>query len=221
MKYRTLCGILLFSITLLNGCLNYTQITTIKTDSSGKMFIHYWTKLRVSSDSVNINDLGLFNKELIENQFSSKFNSIENIEVYEDPSDSTIHAKVDLTFEHFDSLNYSKAFNNAKLSILDGPDDTKIFSQIVPTFITGFGINSQDFVLTYIYYLPGEIIKHNATTISRNKLTWQFTIDEIGSGKLITATYRPFRLKETPVWIYILAGFVIIVVLLFIFRKSK
>lgn len=202
-----------------SGCLDYTQVTTIKTDNSGNMFIHYWMKWDSPKDSLIIENLGIFVQDSVYKEFSSEYSSIKNVEVYKDYNDSTIHAKVDLDFESLDSLNTTNAFRGSELSIKEGEKNTKIFSQFIQPIATGFGIESKNFSLTYIYYLPGEILNHNATESSRNKLTWKYTLDEIGTGKHITATYRPFKLKETPTFIYYCALFVLVIVIIFIFSK--
>ena len=204
---------------LLSSCLNYTQITTIKTDGSGNMFIHYWIKWATPKDSSIVEQLGIFSKDSVAKEFSSEYSAITNVEVYKDPADSSIHAKVELNFNSLDSLNLTPAFRKSELSIKDGSKNTKIFSQFIPAIATGFGFESKNFSITYIYYLPGEILSHNATEIVRNKLTWKYSLDEIGTGKFITATYRAFKLKETPTWIFICALFVLVVVIIYLFSK--
>ncbi len=216
MKSKIYIILLLF----INGCLNYMQVTTIKKDGSGNMFIHYWMKWTNPRDSIIVEQLGLFNQDSVYKEFSSEYSTITNVEVYRDYEDSTIHAKVELEFGSLDSLNSTRAFRDSKLSIKDGEKNTKIFSQFIKPIATGFGFESKNFSLTFIYYLPGQILSHNATEISRNKLTWKYTLDEIGTGKYITATYRQFKLKETPLWIYFAALFVLIIVITFLFSKK-
>ncbi|MFH1198440.1 MAG: hypothetical protein V1720_22245 [bacterium] len=213
--------IALLALALLAGCLNYEQITTIKTDGSGDMYIHYWMHWRNDRDTTTINQLGLFNQDSIRSEFSSLYNTMDNIEVYNDFSDSTIHAKIEITFNSFDSLNYTKAFKGANFSIKNGPNNTRIFSQFIKPFATGFGFESNALNITHVYYLPGEITFHNANSLTRNKLTWEYTLAEIGTGKTITATYRPYKLKETPKWIYYSALTILVVVIVYLFRKRK
>lgn len=203
----------------INGCLNYTQVTTIKKDGSGNMFIHYWMKWTSQRDSTIVEQLGIFSKDSVYKEFSSEYSSIKNVEVYKDFADSSIHAKVDLDFNSLDSLNTTLAFRKSQLSIKDGTKNTKIFSQFIPSIATGFGFQSKNFSITYVYYLPGEILSHNATEVDRNKLTWKYSLDDIGTGKYITATYRPFKLKETPLWIYITASIVLVIVVVYLFSK--
>ena len=211
--------ILLFLV--LPGCLNYYQETTLKTDGSGEMFVHYWMKMVTTQDSMIVNQFNIFNPDSIRNEFTSKYDKIENVEVYNDGRDSTIHAKVELTFQNIDSLNETKAFREANFSLRDGAAGQKIFSQFISPAATGFGFDASLFTITYIYYLPGEIITHNAMEKSSNKLTWRYKLSEIGMGKTLTATFRPFKLKETPIWIYILAFIVLSVVIIFLFRKNR
>lgn len=214
--------LLLIVLIISNACLDYTQITTIKTDGSGKMFIHYFMKWKNEKDSTLIEQLGIFNRDSVYKEFSSEFSNVYNVEVYKDPSDSTLHTKVELNFASLDSLNKTPAFKKAQLTVKDGGKNIKIFSQFIPPIATGFGFENANFSLTFIYYLPGEILSHNAIEQYRNRLTWKYSVSEIGMGKYITATYRPFKLKETPVWIYIIALFVFIVVLVYLFsRKIK
>lgn len=219
MNRRILLLLVSSFLLFINGCLNYTQITTIKKDGSGNMFIHYWMKWTSQKDSSIVEQLGIFSKDSVYKEFSSEYSSVKKVEVYKDLNDSTIHAQVSLDFNSLDSLNRTPAFRKSELSIKDGTKNTKIFSQFIPPFATGFGYGGKNFSITYIYYLPGETLSHNATEIERNKLTWKFSLDDIGTGKYITATYRPFKLKETPTWIYICALFVLIVVVVFLFSK--
>jgi hypothetical protein len=203
----------------LAGCINYTQVTTIKTDGTGSMFIHYSMKWNNQRDSVMVEQLGIFNKDSVYSEFSSQFSHLTNVEIYTD-KDSTIHAKVELYFNSLDSLNRTPAFRKSQLSVKDGSKNIKVFSQFIPPIATGFGFGNQKFTFTFVYYLPGEILSHNATEIYRNRLTWKYSLNEIGMGKYITATYRPFKLKETPVWIYIIALFVLSIVIVYLFSKK-
>jgi hypothetical protein len=211
--------LLLTLIISINGCLNYTQVTTIKTDGTGNMFIHYSMKWADKRDSVMVEQLGIFNKDSVHSEFTSQFSHVTNVEIYKD-EDSTIHTKIDLFFNSLDSLNKTPIFRKSQLSVKDGAKNIKIFSQFIPPIATGFGYGSKNFTFTFIYYLPGEILSHNATEVYRNRLTWKYSINEIGMGKFITATYRPFKLKETPIWIYIIACFVLFTVVVYLFSKK-
>lgn len=185
------------------------------------MFVHYWMKVKTAQDSVVMLQTAVFNADSIKTEFSSHHNEITNVEVYSDSTDSTIHAKVEITFQNIDSLNHTKAFRDANISLKDGAENHKIFSQFIPPVATGFGVDAGNLTFTYVYYLPGEVITHNANELSGNKLTWTYKLSDIGKGKTITATFRPYKLKETPVWIYILGCAVLLIVIVFLLKKNK
>ena len=214
--------IILFSYLLtITACLNYTQVTTIRTDNSGKMYIHYWMHMDPELDSLLLTKLGLFNEDSLNQIFEADFTNLNYTSVYHDYTDSSLHAQIEFTFTNFDSLNLLQFFKHSELSVKEGPEDTRIFSQFIQPITTSFGMFDKSLTVSYVYYLPGEILSHNANSLSRNKLTWIFSLENIGTGKTITANYVPFRLKETPPWIYYLAGVVIVIVLIFLLRKGK
>jgi len=215
--------LLLFPLFLFffSGCLNYMQETQIYPDGSGKMHIHYWMPNPDSAGSKIVENLGFFTQDSIKKEFSSPFVKIENVTVYNDSTDSTTHAEIDLSFNHVDSLNNAKAFADAGFSFKDGAARQKVFSQFIQPIATGFGIDGDKFRVTYKYKFSGEIIAHNATSIEDHTLIWSYTLNQIGSGKTISVTFLPYKIKETPVWIYALSGGVLLIVLYFLFRKKK
>lgn len=218
-KITNIFGLILLALSL-SGCLNYNQVTSLKTDNSGKIFVHYWARIQSPKDSLIIENMGLFSKDTILSEFSSGFSRVDQIQVYTD-KDSTKHAQIEIAFNDFNNLNHIRAFKDMKFSIKPGPDNTKILSQFVPAFATGFGFNTSEFRANYAYYIPGEILKHNAHSKQNNLLRWTFTSGQIGSGQELSATYRPFKLKETPQWIYSSALFVLIIVIIFLLKKNK
>lgn len=213
--------LLVFLLLLIPGCINYIQEGKIYPDGTGYFSIHYWMQLPDNESLATLNKIGIFNPDSIKREFSSKFSVIKSVEVYADTVDSTMHAKIKLTFSNIDSLNNTKAFSDYNFSLRDGAAGLKIFSQFIPPIATGFGIDAGRFHVTYKYTFAGEIITNNAQIVDNNTLTWRYSLAEIGRGKTISVTFRPFKLKETPTWIYILTGFVLLIVIVFLFRKKK
>jgi hypothetical protein len=219
-KFRNLIITFILAIGFYS-CLNYTQVTIIKKDKTGEMFIHWWIKWNSIEDTMAINKIHIFNSDTIQSRFNSKHTIINSTEVYTNFEDSTLHGKIKFDFSNFDSLITIPILANTELSILNGPEDTQIFSQYVQPLVSGYGLNIDEGKIRYIYYFPGKIIRHNAHSIYRNQLIWEFSTKSLGFGTEITATYRPFRLKETPKIIYYLVGIVLIVVIIFLFKKRK
>jgi hypothetical protein len=204
-----------------SGCLNYTQEVHLYPDGSGTMKIDYWVNLPQTIDTSTINKIGIFNPDLIRKEFSSKYTTINNITVFVDSVDSTTHSLIDLNFTNIDSLTRMRIFEDFQFSLKDGASGQKIFSQYIPPIATGFGIDGSKYKVTYIYKFSGNIITHNALKEDGQTLTWDYTLAEIGSGKTISVTFIPFKLKETPYWIYVLSGMVLLIVIIFLFRKKK
>ena len=211
----------LLFLLFLPGCINYIQDINLYSDGSGRMRITFWTKLPDNVSSQILDKIGIFNPDSLRNEFSSKFSHITKINVYTDSSDSTTHAVVELNFSHIDSLNKMRAFSASDFSLKDGAEGQKIFSQFIPPLATGFGINSSAFHVTYKYTFGGDIISDNSTTHDGRVLIWEYSLAAIGSGKTISVTFRPFRLKETPPWIYALSGLVLLIVIIFLFKKKR
>lgn len=215
-------NLLLLLIPLLGlGCLNYIQDVNLYADGSGMMRISYWMKSIGNENSVIAEKIGLFDADSLRSAFESPYNSIDYIEVYTDSTDSTMHSIIDLTFTCIDSLNNHKSFKEYKFSLKDGAAGQKVFSQFIPPIATGFGVNRSDFRIQYKYTFGGEVITHNAQDNEGRTLIWNYTLDDIGSGKTILVTFKPFKLKQTPYWIYVLSGLVLLVVIIFLFRKKK
>ncbi|MBK7228694.1 MAG: hypothetical protein IPH97_07480 [Ignavibacteriales bacterium] len=218
---KKLLIVLSFISILITSCLNYVQDTTIYPDGSGKMQINYWMKFTDTTNVATILKLEIFNPDSVRKEFSSPFVDIVNITTYSDSTDSTVHANIELNFNNVDSLNTVNAFAQSRFSLEDGAASQKIFTQFIPPVTTGFGIDGSAYRVTYNYEIRGDIITHNATNKSGNNLTWSYSLSEIGKGKTISVTFKPFKLKETPYWIYILAGLVLLIVIFFLVRKKK
>lgn len=218
MKNFVISVLVLFT---LNGCINYEQRVLIYPDGSGNMEIHYWLQVPDSLTMASITKLGIFIPDSIRNEFSSPFVKIQNIDCYSDTTDSTYHTKIKIEFSSIDSLNTIKAFSQSEFRLVDGAGNQKIFSQFIPPVTTGFGVDGSKFFVKYVYEIRGDIITHNAISQKKNILTWEYNLNEIGRGKTISVTFKPYKLKETPVWIYYLAGLVLLVVIFYLFRKKK
>ena len=212
---------LILELLFLTGCLNYYQEVVLYPDGSGKMKIDYWMKFMNQESERVVDNLGIFNPDSIRSGFQSKYSQVEDVNVYRDSSDSSTHAIVNLTFNHIDSLNYTKVFAEYNFSFQQKTSGQIVFNQFIPPIATGFGIDASTFTVTYKYTIPGEIISHNATEVSGKSLTWKYKLSEIGGGKDISVTFQPYKLKETPVWIYFLSGAVLLLVLFFLLKKRK
>lgn len=212
---------ILLMLTVFSSCLNYYQEVTLYPDGSGKMKIDYWMKFVNKESEKVVDNLGIFNPDSIVSGFQSIYSKVENVNVYRDTTDSSTHAIIELSFNHIDSLNKTRVFSEYNFSFIEKTGGQVVFSQFIPPIATGFGIDASAYTVTYNYNIPGDILSHNAHEISGKSLTWRYSLSEIGGGKTISVTFQPYKLKETPVWIYLLSGTVLLLVLFFLLKKRK
>lgn len=220
-KRKLLFFTLLKMFFIFNGCLNYNQEVTLYPDGSGKMKIDYWMIFINEESKKVVDNLGIFNPDSIRSGFQSTYTKVENVNVYIDTINNSTHAVIDLSFTHIDSLNRTKVFSEYNFSFVEKSQRQVVFSQFIPPIATGFGIDASSFAVTYKYNIPGDILAHNAHSISGKTLTWKYNLSEIGGGKTISVTFQPYKLKETPTWIYIISGSVLLLVLIFLLKKRK
>lgn len=211
----------LFLSVFLSGCLNYEQITTLKTDGSGKMYVHYWMKYKQPADSILIEKLGLFNQDSLRREFTSKYTEIEFVEVYKDISDSVVHSKLEFNFSNIDSLNHMNVFKGLDFNFDDSNEDYTVFTQNVYPYATGLGFNLDSIQVDYTYYIPGKVIEHNANEINNNELIWRFSLNQLRGKNSLQVKFIPYKLKETPTWLYYIVLSVLLLVLVFLFKKRK
>lgn len=216
---KSLIYIFLITLTfIITSCLDYEQRTNINKDGDGRMHITYRMKLPV--DSVLIKSL--FNEDTLKASIKKTFTSGINVKVTQDTvKDSVMIADLEFSFNSVDSLNQITIFANSNYSYKDGAPGQKIFTQFIPPVTTGFGFIADSFYVMYSYKFKGEIIAHNATAQKEDELIWKYKLDEIGKGKTITATLKPYKINETPTWIYVMMGVVLLSVIIFLFRKKK
>lgn len=211
----------LFLTFALSGCLNYEQDISLNPDGSGKLVLTYWMKVADPTNTVLMDQIGLFNADTIKSHFTTPFTESIEVVVTTDTVDSVSRAVVELQFSHIDSLNHTEPFRGSNFSFKDGAVGQKVFSQFIAPIVTGFGFSGADYTVVYKYNFPGEIIQHNATAIEGNYLIWKYNMAEVGKGKTISVTYRAYKIKETPYWIYALSGLVLLIVVVFLFRKKR
>lgn len=208
-------------IFFITSCINYEQKAYIYPDGTGKMEIHYWMKALDSASLASISNLSIFKSDSVQNEFNYSF--LKNFEVtsYIDSSDSTINTKIKFDFISLDSLNIIRSFSQYQFSLTDGAASQKIFSQFIPPITSGFGLDAENYRIKYIYEFHGDVISHNATNENKRKLIWDYNYAEIGKGKTISVTFKPFKIKETPTFIYVLAVLVFTIVVFYLFRKKR
>lgn len=219
--YRFFLVLSFISLFSLAGCLHYEIEVSLNTDGSGVIHVHYW---KVISDSAGIADRQVFSilENIIANvEDSSTHYQLLSNETFFDSTESTWHANLELEFTHFDSLGFVPPFRMYDMSLKQETEGVYTLSQYLPPLAESLSTDTTEYTAEFRYEIPGRIFSHNAHEKKGNWLIWRFKNDDIGAGKELLFTYEPYPIKETPLWIYIATGFVILIVLLYLFRPKK
>ena len=62
------------------------------------MYVHYWMDMDPDLDSLLLTKLGLFNSDSLKNIFTADFTSLNFANVYNDFTDSSLHAQIEFEF---------------------------------------------------------------------------------------------------------------------------
>ncbi|MBE2279058.1 MAG: hypothetical protein IAE91_01595 [Ignavibacteriaceae bacterium] len=207
---------------LLTGCLEYNQETDINHDGSGRIKFHYSLKAVNADSSNNFLKTGYFDNDTLTLHFTSPYYLLKGTDTYFMQEDSTLHAIVEIEFKHVDSLNKSDKFPQFHFDFMEGSPGQKIFTQTLkPGYDFNGMLKNEKYHLKFEFGFPGEIIEHNAQLEKDKKLYWEFLGTDLVETKYINVTFKPFKIVKTPLWIYGLSAFVLIVVIYFLFRKKR
>jgi hypothetical protein len=178
----------IFSL-ILSGCVNYDQKTTINSDGSGTMKVHYWA----SSNNISGGELGGFGftEDKARTNFSSSNTDVTNVKIEEkndtDTTKST-HVYLDIKFKDINKLTDAKGFSKIKVSWEKGKDGMDFkYTLLKDTVNSGYGMDS--YKLTYEFNFPNEIISTNGKAEGQ-KVTWNKDLSDLKEDVIMTATVK-------------------------------
>ncbi|MBN1448188.1 MAG: hypothetical protein JXA28_09680 [Bacteroidetes bacterium] len=212
---RTLLPVLLLSV--LPGCLDYTQEATIEEDGSGSMSIHYWMS---ESMLVWMKDGSLtFNEDSVRHRYSAEGIDVQSVEVYAREEDSTRHVAVGLQFEDINNLSACEAFKDVTFRWMREGDVFR-FEQTIPVNSTSDEAFLERFTFTYTYTFPGEIRESNADSLSDGRAVWEFKLSELGTAEKLTAVINA-RSGVNVWWIVGVTGVVVVLIVVLTVARRK
>ncbi len=218
MKHRTFTFFLcIFLSFLLSGCINYEQFTTLRTDGSGTMEIHYWINQDIAS-SMTQGDFA-FDKESVNKQYEALGVEVKDVRIESNAADSTKHVRVKLKFSDITQLSKASGFKSS------GFEWNHAGSKI--TFKQNFHVNSgssesmglDKFTFTYTYNFPGDIVSTNATTYSGRTAVWKFKLSELSTDRSLIAVIAVSWFSAKNIVIALVV--VLAVLILFIVLRKK
>lgn len=215
MKRYSLATALIFTISfLISGCLEYTQTADIMRDGSGSMTIRYSFP---SGSDLGRTYAQRFDTATIRKEVTEEAYTIEKISTQMKEGDQW-SAEMEITFKNVSDLNSTRLFNRFDIFFGDGAAGQMKFSQYLKP-LPDKPDPRNPVKQTFIFEFDGEMITHNAHKTDGNKYIWEFTLDQIGDGKYIEATFAP----QEPNYIvfYIIGGVLVVAAVGFVLYRRK
>ncbi len=184
-KSARLSLVIMLPVLLIAGCLNYEQVVKLDSDSSGSMEIHYWT----SEDNVQwmSNDNFSFQETEIKDRYKGSGITVEEVKVETNPTDSTRHVRVELSFKDINKLSETPAFKNTAISFVKEGENF-LFKQSIKGSSNADGMGMNEYTFRYSYTFPGDVLSSNADKTEGRTLEWVYKLPELSKDVTLTAT---------------------------------
>lgn len=216
MKRYFLATALIFTLSfLVTGCLDYTQTAEIMRDGSGSMTIRYSFP---PGSELGRTYAQRFDTATIRKQVTEGAYTINRISTQMKEGDQW-SAEIDISFKNVMDLSATRLFNRFDIYFGDGAAGQMKFQQYLKP-LPDKPDPRNPVKQTFIFEFDGEMITHNAHKTDGKKYIWEFTLDQIGDGKYIEATFAP---QEPTYFVYYIIGGVLVVVMVgfFFYRRKK
>jgi uncharacterized lipoprotein YehR (DUF1307 family) len=188
-KLFSMLSVLFFFTVYLAGCVNYEQTTKLENDGSGTMKIHYWTKMSNMSMGTAVGKFE-FDEAKAKDNFTSSNTEVKNMKVEEDLNDSTKHVKLDLSFKNINEIDRAKGFAGVKASWKESADGMELKYTLLKDTSAASQMGASDYIVTYVFEMPAEIVSTNATKKDGQTLTWDYKVSDLGKDIDMTANVK-------------------------------
>jgi hypothetical protein len=199
------------------GCINYEQSTTVQTDGSGTMEIHYWISEDLASTMTQGNFS--FDKGSVNKQYEAIGVEVKDVRIETNSADSTRHVRVKLHFSDIRQLSKAKGFNSSGFEWNREGNRISFKENLHSGGGNSEPLGLDKFNFTYTYKFPGEIVSTNATTFSGNTAVWKFKLSELSTDRSLIAVIAVSWFSSRN--ILIAAGVIFAVVVLFFLLRKR
>lgn len=173
----------------LTGCVNYDQKTTLSSDGSGSMKIHYWTKMSNFSMGTTLGRFE-FDEAKAKDQYTHSNLEVKSLKVEDELADSVKHVRIELSFKDINKLSEAKGFNNVKTSWKESTDGMELKYTLMKDTAAAKNMGASENTVTYTFEMPDEIISTNASKKDGKNLTWDFKVSDLSKDIEMTANAK-------------------------------
>lgn len=172
----------------LSGCVNVEQKTILKSDGSGSMTVHYWTKMSNVTSSTEVGSFS-FAKDKAKSNYTSSNSEVTNVDVKDNLTDSTKHVTLELKFKNINDLPSAKGFEKIKVLWKEGKEGMD-FSYTLPKDTSNSkNMGASDTKLTYTFELPSEVLSTNGRKDGQTVI-WEKSLADLSKDIEMTATVK-------------------------------
>lgn len=189
MKSLILSFFVILCLVFVNGCVNVDQKTTLKSDGSGSIKLHYWTSMKNLSMGDEIGGFS-FSESGVKGNYTATGIEPSDIKISENTEDSTKHVNLNVSFKDFNKLSDAKGFAKTKQSWAKGKDGMDFKYTLLKDTANAGGMGMEEFKLNYEFSMPGEVIVTNATSKDGTNLKWSKTVADLKDDVNMTATVK-------------------------------
>jgi len=199
--FSVLGAILFLTSVYFIGCVNYDQNTTLNSDGSGSMKIHYWTKM----SNVTGTTLGKFDfdEAKAKQNYTSPTTDVKSVKMEDKLDDSTKHVYVDLTFKDINKLSEIKGFSDIRASWKEGKDGMELKYTLLKDTSAANQMGASDYKVTYTFEMPDEIISTNAEKKEGKTCTWEYKVSDLGKDIDMNAVVKKAKGKTCGIFGFI------------------
>ncbi len=219
MSRRALLMIPVAALVVIAGCINYEQTTKLNLDGSGTAEIHYWAE----ENSVSFLSSGplYFDEAKIKEQYKGTGITAKDIKMEMKEADSTRHVNVTVEFKNIQELSKTEAFKGIAITWAESEGNMK-FEQKMEPRENSSSMGMDQYTITYVYDMPGEVVSSNATKVEGSKLTWTYKLSDLSKEVILSASVKKGgMMSNTLIIVIIVAGVVILIVVIVVMKKKK
>lgn len=203
--FSILASFLILTALYISGCVNYEQSTKLNADGSGTMTVHYWTKMSNFSMGTTIGKFD-FEESKAKSNYTSGNTEVKSIKVEDRPNeDSTKHVTMEISFKDINKLSDATGFQGTKISWKESTDGMELKYTLLEDTSASKTMGASDYKVTYTFDMPSEIVSTNATKKEGQKLTWNYTVADLGKDIEMTANVKKAKGKTCGIFGMVMA----------------
>ena len=107
---------------------------------------------------------------------------------------------MEISFKDINKLSDAPGFQGAKISWKESTDGMELKYTLLEDTSASKTMGASDYKVTYTFDMPSEIVSTNATKKDGQKLTWNYTVADLGKDIEMTANVKKAKGKTCGIF---------------------